>query len=168
MCWSTRFLRARGDTVQKQKTNTNYKDHNDFSRNYFLAQLLLRVCHRSRVFTRLHFRSPFVVYEIWFFLILEIEGKWRKQRGLFIRIYFLHDWNAGFLRVFTKSSYDLLTGWVIQRWFIMRKFARRIVLYHVPICVISRFGRWLLLFCSTLHWFLAFHSTNLQAVRKRK
>ena len=50
----------------------------------------------------------------------------------------------------------------------MRKFARRIVLYRVPICVISRFGRWLLLFCSTLHWFLAFHSTNLQAVRKRK
>ena len=50
----------------------------------------------------------------------------------------------------------------------MRKFARRIVLYRVPICVISRFRRWLLLFCSTLHWFLAFHSTNLQAVRKRK
>ena len=50
----------------------------------------------------------------------------------------------------------------------MRKFARRIVLYRVPICGISRFGRWLLLFCSTLHWFLAFHSTNLQAVRKLK
>ena len=55
-----------------------------------------------------------------------------------------------------------MVGWCC----IMRIFTRRIVLYRVPICVISRFGRWLLLFCSTLHWFLAFHSTNLQAIRK--
>ena len=68
------------------------------SRNYSLAQLLLLVCHRSWVFTRLHFRSPYVVYEIAIFLILEIEGKWRKQEGFFICIYFFAWLKCRFLK----------------------------------------------------------------------
>ena len=59
----------------------------------------------------------------------------------------------------------LLRRWVVERSLIMRKFAGRIILRSVSIHLVSRFGRWLLRFHSTLDGFLAFNSTNLTATR---